>query len=93
MIGGTSHLESFDPKPALNQYAGKTIAETPYKDALTSKFTDNVRIVVPNDANGHIRHSLYPLQVGYRKHGESGIEVSDWWPQLAGCVDDMAVVR
>ena len=31
MIGGTSHLESFDPKPALNRYAGKTIAETPYR--------------------------------------------------------------
>ena len=25
MTGGVSHLESFDPKPALNQYAGKTI--------------------------------------------------------------------
>ena len=22
MVGGVSHLESFDPKPALNQYAG-----------------------------------------------------------------------
>jgi hypothetical protein len=22
MLGGTSHLESFDPKPALNRYAG-----------------------------------------------------------------------
>ena len=31
MIGGISHLESFDPKPALNKYAGKTIAETPYR--------------------------------------------------------------
>src|SRR5688500_7910127 len=25
MIGGTSHLESFDPKPELNKHAGKTI--------------------------------------------------------------------
>jgi hypothetical protein len=23
MVGGTSHVESFDPKPALNQYAGQ----------------------------------------------------------------------
>ena len=36
MQGGTSHLESFDPKPALNKYAGKTIGDTPYKDVLTS---------------------------------------------------------
>ena len=27
MNGGVSHLESFDPKPMLNKYAGKTIAE------------------------------------------------------------------
>ncbi len=39
MIGGTSHLESFDPKPALNRYAGKTIAETPFADALKNKLT------------------------------------------------------
>ena len=43
MIGGTSHLESFDPKPALNQYAGKTIAETPFADTLKKKLTGNVR--------------------------------------------------
>ena len=93
MIGGTSHLESFDPKPALNRYAGKTIAETPFADALKNKLTGNVRIVVPNDANGHIRQTLYPLQVGYRKRGQSGIEVSDWWPHLGSCIDDVAVIR
>ena len=93
MVGGTSHVESFDPKPALNKYAGKSIAETPYASALKSKLTDNVRIVVPDDANGHIRQKLYPLQVGYGKRGESGIEVSDWWPHLGGCIDDVAVVR
>jgi hypothetical protein len=93
MIGGTSHLESFDPKPALNRYAGKTIAETPLAGALKNKLTDNVRIVVPDDANGHIRQVLYPLQVGYRKRGESGIEISDWWPHVGSCIDDLAVVR
>lgn len=94
MIGGASHLETFDPKPVLNQYAGKSIGETPYKDALTKKYVkDNLRVVVPNDANGHIWPTVYPLQVGYRKRGESGIEVSDWWPHLGECVDDLAVVR
>jgi hypothetical protein len=28
MNGGVSHLESFDPKPMVTKYAGKTIAET-----------------------------------------------------------------
>ena len=93
MIGGTSHLESFDPKPALNEYAGKSIDETPYKDALSKSYVENVRIVVPNDANGHIWPKVYPLQVGWRKQGESGIEVSDWWPQVATCIDDISFVR
>src|SRR4051812_38549513 len=30
MRGGVSHLESFDPKPELDRFAGKSIAETPY---------------------------------------------------------------
>src|ERR1700745_2747398 len=34
MLGGVSHLETFDPKPALNKYAGMRISETPYRDAL-----------------------------------------------------------
>ena len=94
MVGGTSHLESFDPKPALNQYAGKSINETPYSDALNSPhLKENLRIVVPNDANGHIWPTVYPLQVGYQKRGQSGIELSDWWPHLSECVDDMSVVR
>ncbi|QDU44432.1 DUF1501 domain-containing protein [Symmachiella dynata] len=94
MIGGTSHMESFDPKPELTKYAGKEIGDTPHKEVLEAKFLeDNLRIVVPDDANGHIRHKLYPLQVGFKKRGEAGIEVSDWWPHLGDCVDDMAIVR
>ena len=91
MIGGVSHVESFDPKSALNKYAEKTIAETPYKDALTSPLVkENVQELVP----GHkIRTRLFPMQTGYRKRGQSGIEVSDWWPHVGECIDDLAVVR
>src|SRR4051794_25118495 len=38
LVGGVSHMESFDPKPELNKYAGKTIAESPYQDTLASPF-------------------------------------------------------
>ena len=31
MIGGTSHLESFDPKPALNRYAGQDDRRNPVR--------------------------------------------------------------
>ena len=91
MIGGVSHVESFDPKFALNKYADKTIAETPYKDALTSPLVrENVQEIV---TGRKIMNRLFPMQTGYRKRGQSGIEVSDWWPHVGECVDDLAVVR
>ena len=81
------------PSPALNRYAGKTIAETPYANVVKNPLSDNVRIVVPNDANGHIRQTVYPLQVGFHRRGQSGVEVSDWWPHVGDCIDDLAIVR
>jgi len=93
MIGGASHLEGFDPKPALNQYAGKTIAETPFKDVLSSPFLANERVVAFDPNNGFIRTEVLPLQVGYQKRGQSGIEISDWWPHVGDCADDLAVIR
>jgi len=92
MNGGVSHMESFDPKPMLTKYGGKTIAETPFASTQDPKKLAIERLVVP-DANGNQRNTLYPLQVGFRKHGESGIEVSDWFPNIAGHVDRLAIVR
>ena len=92
MNGGVSQMESFDPKPMLNKYAGKTIADTPFADTQDPKKLALERLVVP-DANGNQRNTLYPLQVGYEKHGESGIEMSNWFPHLARNVDKLAVVR
>jgi len=92
MIGGASHVEGFDPKPELNRLAGKSIAETPHKNVLDPKFLDeNVRTLAPDLRK--VLAKIYPLQVGYRPRGESGIEVSDWWPHVGGCIDDIAVVR
>src|SRR4051812_11299677 len=36
LSGGYSHVETFDPKPALNKYAGKTFEETPFPNPLKS---------------------------------------------------------
>jgi Protein of unknown function (DUF1501) len=92
MNGGLSHMESFDPKPMLTRYAGKTIAETPFADAQNPEKLALARITVP-DANGNQRNTLYPLQVGFQQHGQSGIAVSDWFPYVARQVDRLAVVR
>ena len=93
MAGGVSQVETFDPKPELTKHGGKTIPETPFASVLESPYIKNRIELVKGDANGKIYDKLYPLQVGYKKRGESGIEVSDWWPHLSDCVDDMAIVR
>lgn len=93
MIGGTSHMESFDPKPMLNRYAGKTIDETPYASVLKSPYLENERVVAFDPNNGFIRTECFPMQVGYRPHGESGLEISDWWPHVADCADDLCLIR
>jgi len=67
MRGGVSHMESFDPKPMLTKYAGKSIPETPFKDVLSADKLKNVRVVVVNDANGQQRNVIYPLQTGFKK--------------------------
>ncbi len=95
LSGGYSHMETFDPKPALNKYAGKTYAETPYPNPVESPLhKKRFRSVPSEDINiRDVYPKIYPMQIGYRRHGESGIEVTDWWPHLARCVDDISFVR
>ncbi len=93
MRGGVSHMESFDMKPALTKYAGKTIAETPFAGVQSPDKLKNVRVVVIGDANGQQRNTIYPLQVGSQVYGQSGIEVSDWFPHIGSCIDEIAVIR
>lgn len=93
MRGGVSHMESFDPKPELNKYAGKSIGETPYKEVLDPKKIRKLRIPIKGDGNGHTRTKIFPLQTGFKKYGQSGIEVSDWFPHIGSCVDDIAFIR
>jgi hypothetical protein len=91
--GGLSHMESFDPKPGLTKHAGKSISESEFKSALDPEKLKLARKTVVNDANGLQRNKLFPLQVGFRKYGRSGTEISDWWPHVGACVDDLAIVR
>jgi hypothetical protein len=92
MVGGTSHVESFDPKPMLDKYDGKTIEETPYKKFLDSPhLKKNLREFVPGLHK--VRPKLMKMQTGFKKRGQAGIEVSDWFPHVGGIVDDLAIVR
>ncbi|MDG2013454.1 MAG: DUF1501 domain-containing protein [Pirellulaceae bacterium] len=93
MRGGVSHMESFDPKPALNQYAGKSIRDTPHANVFDADNFKDLRVVVVDDANGKDRKTIFPLQTGFKKYGESGIEISDWFPHIGSCADDIAFIR
>ena len=93
MNGGVSHMESFDPKPMLSKYAGKTISETPFSDVQNPDKLKLARVTVINDANGQQRNRLFPLQTGVRHYGECGMQLSDWVPAIGSCADDIAVVR
>ncbi|MCI0747831.1 MAG: DUF1501 domain-containing protein [Verrucomicrobia subdivision 3 bacterium] len=91
LCGGVSHLESFDVKPELNKYAGKSIDETPYKDVLDPKKVEK-NIIGGNPSHGN-RKSIMALQAGYKAYGQSGLVVGDWFRHIGECADDLAVVR
>lgn len=78
MEGGPSHLDLFDPKPLLTKLAGQTLPES-FGTVLTSM--------------GETKSPLLASQRTWKRHGQSGIWVSDWLPHIAECVDDLAVVR
>jgi hypothetical protein len=90
LCGGVSHVESFDPKPELNKYAGKSIVATPYKDVLNPA---RLKDVVSGNPEHGGRKILMGLNTGFRRHGQSGLAVSDWWQHTGACADDIAVIR
>src|SRR5688572_23241619 len=78
MEGGPSHIDLFDPKPALERLAGKPIPPS-FGRVIT--------------AMGEFDSPILPSKRTWRQHGESGIWVSDWLPHTAEMVDDLAVIR
>jgi hypothetical protein len=92
LSGGVSQMETFDPKPLLNDLAGKTYDETrlpnPQKQPM---FLERSRSVVGIDRELHSK--IFPLQVGFKRYGDIGLDVSDWLPHIATCADELAVVR
>lgn len=95
LSGGYSHVETFDPKPALNRYAGLTFDKTPFDNPVNSTLhKKRFRSVPAEEINVRdVYPTIYPMQVGWRKHGQSGIEMTDWWPHLATQVDELCFVR
>jgi hypothetical protein len=78
MAGGPSHIDTFDPKPLLTKLNGQP-RPAEFGDAKYQQIQPDAKLL------GSART--------FRKHGKSGIEVSDLFPHVAKCVDDIAVVR
>ena len=78
MDGGPSQVDTFDPKPMLDKYDGRH----------------------PNEVIGKVEPTQF-ANIGkilkspwkFRQYGECGLPVSDLFPQIATCADELAVVR
>jgi hypothetical protein len=79
MHGGPSHLETFDPKPILNTLHGQHVPASFGSVQLQfSKFEQS---------------TVLGVKRAFTKHGQSGVEVSDLFPNVAQHIDDIAVIR
>jgi hypothetical protein len=79
MHGGPSHLETFDPKPALQRLDGQHVPASFGSVQLQfSKFE---------------RQTVLGCRRTFRKYGQAGIEVSDLFPNVAKHIDDIALIR
>ncbi len=77
MDGGPSQVDTFDPKPQLARYDGRD--------------PHSVLKVEPTQFNNVGKILASPWR--FKQYGASGLPVSDLFPQVAGCADDLAVIR
>jgi uncharacterized protein DUF1501 len=79
MEGGPSQIDLFDPKPGLQKWSGHPLPAEMTKD-LRLAFTK------PNAA-------VLASPRTFKPYGQSGIEFSDYIPQIGACADDLCLVR
>ncbi|NBV23169.1 MAG: DUF1501 domain-containing protein [Proteobacteria bacterium] len=79
MAGGPSHLELFDNKPELAKWDGKLPPAELIKDYRAAFISPNSTLLGP--------------KFKFARHGQSGAELSELLPHLAGVADDIAVVK
>ncbi len=78
MEGGPSHIDTFDPKPALDKLAGKPLPAS-FGRVITSM--------------GEASAPLLASPRKWKQHGKSGLWVSELLPHTAEMVDELAVIR
>jgi hypothetical protein len=80
MEGGPSHVDLFDPKPALEKYSGQPVPPSMRPDKFITGF-------------GTHRNGLMPTKHTFKQYGQSGLWFSDWLPHMAEHADDWAMIR
>lgn len=80
MAGGPSHLETFDPKPKLVEMHGQPMPETFTKGQQIAQLQGQKLV-------------CYGPQHGFKKFGQSGIEICDIFPQIGTVIDDICFIR
>ncbi len=78
MYGGPSHVDLFDPKPTLAKYDGQAIPVFNQDDVFMSGKTKNIAMKSPYK---------------FAKYGQSGIEISETYPELAKHADKLCIIR
>jgi hypothetical protein len=78
MSGGVSHVDSFDHKPKLFADHGKSVT-------LDHPETRN--------RPGYEKLYLKKPQWTFKPRGKSGLEISELFPHVANCADDLTVIR
>lgn len=78
MHGGPSHVDLFDPKPALTRFNGQPLPES-FGNVMTRRNVKKNPLLAP------IRR--------FRPRGQSGLEISDFLPHIAQHADDLCVIR
>ncbi len=81
MYGGPSQVDTFDPKPDLDKYHGKTM----------NTVLQNVGEVKTFGGGGNAPLMRSPYK--FQKYGKSGLEVSEIYPNVGQCVDDICFLR
>lgn len=80
MLGGVSHMDTFDPKPSLKKFDNTVMDWSKEKNTDQPNLFAKPRLILGSP-------------FAFKKYGQCGMDVSDLFPHLATCVDDMAFVR
>ncbi|HIF34271.1 MAG TPA: DUF1501 domain-containing protein [Planctomycetaceae bacterium] len=78
MHGGPSHMDLWDPKPELIKHAGQPLPES-FGEVMTRRKVANNPLLGP----------VKP----FRRHGQSGLPISDFLPHMSRHADDLCVLR